>query len=130
MISRAVIIDRNKILLIHRFNQGKEYFALPGGHSEENESKEETLIREMKEETNLSIIIDKKLWALKNPSDNSMHYFFLVRNFSGKMKLGGEEAEKNSSKNNYILEWHDLDELPKLNLLPGSAKKKIINYFK
>ena len=78
MISRALILDNNKILLIHRFKDGREYFVLPGGHIEEGESEEEALIREIKEETNFATQIDKHLWTLKNTFDNSEHHFFLV----------------------------------------------------
>ena len=71
MISRALILDNDKVLLIHRFKDGREYFVLPGGHIEDGETEEETLIREIKEETNLDAQIDKHLWTLKNPFDNS-----------------------------------------------------------
>lgn len=129
MTSRALILEDNKVLLIHRFKDGKEYFVLPGGHIEENESEEEALIREIKEETNLDAQIDKKLWTLKNPFDNSEHHFFLVTKFSGNLQLGGPELKKNSEENKYILEWHDLTEISELNLVPKPLKKKIIDSF-
>mgnify|MGYP000140261478 CR=1 FL=1 len=129
MTSRALILEDNKVLLIHRFKDGKEYFVLPGGHIEENESEEEALIREIKEETNLDAQIDKKLWTLKNPFDNSEHHFFLVTKFSGNLQLGGPELKKNSEENKYTLEWHNLTEISELNLVPKPLKKKIIDSF-
>ena len=129
MISRAIILDNNKILLIHRFNKGREYFVLPGGHIEKNESKEKTLIREIKEETNLDIKIDKYLWTLTNPSDNSNHHFFLVTEFTGDLKLGGPELKKNSKEDTYILEWHNIKDITKLNLVPEILKNKILKIF-
>ena len=128
-VSRAVILDDGKILLIHRIKDGREYFVLPGGHVEEGESEEETLIREIKEETSLDICIDKRLWTLKNPSDGSDNHFFLVTSFSGVLALGGPELEKNSEENKYILEWHDLSEIPGLNMVPEPVKMKIVASF-
>lgn len=129
MISRALILDNDKVLLIHRFKDGREYFVLPGGHIEDGETEEETLIREIKEETNLDAQIDKHLWTLKNPFDNSEHHFFLVTKFSGNLQLGGPELEKNSEEDKYILEWHNLNEISELNLVPEPLKKKIIENF-
>ena len=127
MISRALILDKDKILFIHRLKKGEEYFTLPGGHIEEGESEEETLIREIKEETNLDVEIDKKLWTLINPHDDSEHHFFLVTKFSGNLQLGSPELERNSEENIYILEWHDINEIPDLNVVPTPLKKILID---
>ena len=128
MISRALILDNDKILLIHRFKYGREYFVLPGGHIEEGESEEEALVREIKEETNLDARIDKKLWTLKNPLDNSENHFFLVTKFSGNLQLGGPELERNCEEDKHIFEWHSLNEVSELNLVPEPLKKKIIEF--
>lgn len=44
-----VVIDDNKVLLVHHLIG---HFGFPKGHVEENETEEETAIREVKEETN------------------------------------------------------------------------------
>lgn len=50
----AIIEKDENILLIKRNNEPyKGYWALPGGHIEENELAEEAVKREIKEETNL-----------------------------------------------------------------------------
>ena len=58
---RAVIIEDNKLLVFFRRklvnNKMITYYALPGGHVEGNETLEETVIRELKEEMNLDIEI-------------------------------------------------------------------------
>lgn len=126
MISRALIIKDGKILLIHRIKQGKEYYTLPGGHIEPGETQEETLIREIREETGLSIHIEQKLWDVKNPYDDAMHHFFLVRSFSGKLVLGSPEKQRNSLSNQYILEWHPLNRLSSMSIVPDIVKNKII----
>ncbi|MFQ5620791.1 MAG: NUDIX domain-containing protein [Candidatus Nanoarchaeia archaeon] len=129
MISRAVIIKDGEVLLIHRFRPHMEYYVVPGGHIEENESEEEALIREVKEETNLDVKIEKRLWSLEDPYHNAQHHFFLVTEFTGEIQLGGPEAERNCEENKYILEWHDLADVKSLNLLPEDMKKLFVEMF-
>ncbi|MGM5488821.1 MAG: GrpB family protein [Nanobdellota archaeon] len=119
--ARALILNNENILLIHRFKNGREYFALPGGHIEPGETPEQATIREIKEEANLDIAIDRKLWTL-NPFDDSEHHFYLVTDFTGIPQLGGPEKERNSEHNAYALEWHSLNEIEGLNILRFSRK--------
>ena len=60
----AVIIKERKILLMHRIKDGREYFVFPGGGVEENESLESALVREIKEEFNIDIKIEKLLFQI------------------------------------------------------------------
>jgi 8-oxo-dGTP pyrophosphatase MutT (NUDIX family) len=127
MRATAVIIKDGMILLIHRLRDGEEYFVLPGGGVEEGESIEEATIREVKEETSFDAKINKKLWEFSNEYNGNikMHYFYLVTDFSGELKLGGEEAEQNSPENHYELEWHKLDKIQNLPLYPEIVKEKL-----
>ena len=53
----AIIIKNKKVLLIQ---QTDGFWGFPKGHVEQNETEEQTTIREVKEETNLDIEIDSK----------------------------------------------------------------------
>ena len=53
----AIIIKDNRVLLI---KQNIGFYGFPKGHVEDGETEEETAIREVKEETNLDITINKK----------------------------------------------------------------------
>ena len=54
----AIVINKNnKILLVHH-NAG--HWDFPKGHIENGETEEQTAIREVKEETNIDIIINNK----------------------------------------------------------------------
>ena len=59
----AIIIDNNKILCVQRNKNKYEYisykFEFPGGKVESGETNEEALIREIKEELEMDIIIQK-----------------------------------------------------------------------
>ncbi|MBU4204756.1 NUDIX hydrolase [Patescibacteria group bacterium] len=51
----ALIIDNGKVLLVHHKKLG--VWLYPGGHIEKNETPEQTVIREVKEETGLDVEI-------------------------------------------------------------------------
>ncbi len=52
----AIIIKEGKVLLLQEV---EGHWSFPKGHVENNETEIETVAREVKEETNLDIIIDK-----------------------------------------------------------------------
>lgn len=54
----AIILDKDYKVLLLKHNAG--HWAFPKGHVENNETEEETALREVKEETNLDIKLDTK----------------------------------------------------------------------
>ena len=52
---RTYLIRDNKIVVIKYKNYNSGYYDIPGGKIEENETSEETSIREFKEETGMNI---------------------------------------------------------------------------
>ncbi|MFC1723075.1 NUDIX domain-containing protein [Nanoarchaeota archaeon] len=122
--SRALIIDNNKILLIHRQKAGREYWVLPGGTIEKGETPEQTVIREVKEETNLDIDISKPLWEITD--EISKNFYFKASSMTNETELGGPEAKINSPENNYELVWVTKREMTKLNILPKELKAHMI----
>jgi len=120
----AVIIKDNKILLMRRFKNGKKYFVFPGGGVEENESIEDALIREIKEEFDIDISIERLLF--QNENQGRQEIYFLVKEFIGIPQLSGEEKERMNKDNQYFPVWLDLKEVFELpNLYPKEAKKEI-----
>ncbi len=58
----AVIRDKNRIFATQRgYGEFKDQWEFPGGKIEEGESEEEALKREIMEELNTSIIVEKKI---------------------------------------------------------------------
>ena len=125
----VIIVQDKKILLMHRFKKGREFFSLPGGGVEENESVEETATREAKEETSLDIILGEKFFEYYNDFDKRKNIVFLTKEFLGEVKLGGPEVDRISKENKYMLEWHDLSELKKLNIVPEILKDKLVEKY-
>lgn len=126
----VVILDGEKILLIHRISNGNEYYICPGGGVENNETVEEGAVREALEETGLNIKLGKKLWQYNNVEfNNRIENFFIVNEYSGQLKLGGPEFLRNSKDDFYELVWLNLDKLGEIKFFPEEIKKKIISRF-
>ena len=96
----AAIIEfpDNKILLIKRGTTVfRGYWALPGGKVEPEETVEEAVIREVKEETGLKVSIIKKIGQYQEKGENNgieYDYYptcFLVKPEKGKTKRQKQE---------------------------------------
>jgi len=124
----AIIIKDNKILLTHRFKDGKEYYVLPGGGVEENESIENAMIREAKEELSLDVKVDKLLFQIENRGQEES--YFLIKQFFGTPTLGGPEKERMNERNQYYPEWVLLKRIKELKLFPEAIKEKILDLAK
>lgn len=128
----GIIIKDNKILLMHRIKNSKEYYSLPGGHIEKNETIEKTFIREMKEELNFKISDYKKIHKIKNAKminhEMREYVFFLVEKFSGKLQLGEPEVNRMRKGNNeYYPTWYSKTEFKKLKpIYPRGIKTFIL----
>ncbi len=110
----AIIIqNQNEILLIKRSTPPfVGYWALPGGKSEPNETVEQTVIREAKEETGLDVSIIRKIGEYHEHGiqmGQEYDYYpacFLVKNDSGKLKKQESEIAE--------IQFFSLNELPKV----------------
>jgi len=58
----AIVQDDQLLLIKHRvFEDNSEFWMIPGGGREAGETEEEAVIREMQEETNLTVQVERKL---------------------------------------------------------------------
>ncbi len=128
----AIIIQNNKILLMHRFTQAGEYWVFPGGGVEENETEEEAMKREVAEELSLTVKISKPMFEVFNPFTMGKYpprqeYYYLVTEFSGAVKLGGNEAVIMSQTDQFYPTWVELAKIKFMeNLHPEVARKKLV----
>ena len=125
---RAVIIEDNKLLVFFRRklvnNKMITYYALPGGHLEENETLEETVIRELKEEMNVDIKILDYLGMIK--VDGVLEYYYNAKIVGGNIEFGGEELERCNENNYYEIRWLGLDELENSGIRTLELVKKVL----
>ena len=125
----AIIIKKNKILLIHRKKNGEEYWVFPGGGVEDYETAQEAVAREVKEETNLNVTKCSLAFMSLNELDNKEHPFFICEVSDGKLEIIGEEKDRNSTENWYKLEWVDIKNLSDKWLVPIKAKEEVIKRY-
>ena len=128
-VSTVALIDWQGKVLISLRSENKilpNFWEFPGGKIKTNESPDDAIVREIKEE--LSLDINKE--SLKPLSFNTYTYdefhaiifFYICRSWDG---------TPFSKKNQKIL-WIEIDKLKNYKLLPGSNKfvLELINLFK
>ena len=104
-------LENGKVVLQYRSPEKNHWsgYAFPGGHIEEGESLVESVIREIEEETGLTIF-NPRLVAVKNwePDDGTRYIVFCYKatEFTGQLR-SSEEGE---------VSWVEKDQLEKLDL--------------
>jgi len=131
----GIVVKDDKVLLMWRFRNDREYYVIPGGGIEEGEDIEEGLEREIFEELNLKIKNYEKFFEFLNDFTSSrnvprMDYYFIIKDFEGEVKIGDPELSSQTQQNIYRPEWIEISKLSELNLMPEEAKKRLIEYFK
>lgn len=102
----CLIYDKNKILVIDRKKKDWPGLTLPGGHVEKDEDLNKSIIREVKEETGLTIrkpILCGIEEFKTQKEDRYFMFFYKTDKFKGKIR---------SSKEGEVL-WIDRNELKK-----------------
>ena len=118
--SRGIIIEDDNVYAMFRRrikDDGtiKEYYVIPGGGINENETLEENVIREMKEEFSVDVKI--KGYLGKDESDETIAHFFSCSIINGTPKLGGEELERCTEQNYYEIRKVAIEDLDKVDIL-------------
>lgn len=117
----ALIVRDNKVLLLRRNKPDREYYVFPGGGVEENETPEEALIREIKEELSLQVTDCQFLFSAEGIE------VFKVAGYEGAMKISGPEKERMSLSNQYHPEWIEISKLKKMeNVYPEVVAEKLL----
>lgn len=128
---RAIIIDKERLLVMHRNKFGVEYETLPGGNIEVGESVHDALVREVHEETMVKFE-DPRLVIIEHAGDPyGDQYIFLCKYVSGEPELAPYAEERvinNMGKNLYQPGWVNLTDLQNLPFLSTELRDKILKY--
>lgn len=136
--ARGIIIINDKIVSIKRTkykngNVDKVYYTFPGGHLENNETYEETLIREIYEELGITVSIENEYMYFFNEDLNRDEKFFICKYISGDIGTGNGPEFTNIDYEKYgrfDIILLDKDNLESYNLLPIEITDKLINDIK
>ncbi|UCB59933.1 MAG: NUDIX hydrolase [Candidatus Bathyarchaeota archaeon] len=92
----AVIIHKDKILLVKRGSEpGKNRWSIPGGLVKLGEKVHDTIIREVKEETNLDVAIHGLVDVVDNlvpDNEGRLRYHFIILDFFASPRRGTPQA--------------------------------------
>ena len=132
---RGIVNYNDKIVLIHRIKTKddgtvRDYYVTPGGKIEENESHEEALSREIKEELGIEIEIKDLCLELDDRDYNdSFQYFYNCNYKAGELGTGDgpEFTDKENYKGAFEIVLVDKKEISKLNLVPEKIKEILVN---
>lgn len=106
----CLIYQENRILLQDRVKKDWQGMTLPGGHVEKGESFVKAVIREMQEETGLTIYEPKLCGVKQFQTDDDERYLVLL------YKTDHFEGELISSEEGKMI-WVNREELPKYPLV-------------
>ncbi len=127
--SRAIVIHDDKLLVMHRNKFGTEYDTLPGGGVEIGEHPEQTVVREVFEETSI-IVSSAKLVFIEEAGDPyGTQYVYLCEYVSGEPHLHEESEEMKINQlgqNLYEPRWVKLSDLPTRPFLSENLKGTLL----
>lgn len=114
----CILIENDRIALIERHRAGLHYFTFPGGGVDKGESHEQAAIREMQEETGLSVKVLQKIADVH--FNGNLQPYFLVERVSGNFGTGtGDEfGEYDPMHGTYRPIWMSVSEILNNNVLP------------
>ena len=112
----VVIVCNGRILLEKRKNEpGKGKWSIPGGLVELGEEVEQTVIREVKEETGLEVEKPEHIDVVSNlemDEKGRIKYHFVIIDYFVKLKGGKLKASSDAAE----LRWVEFDEVEKYDL--------------
>jgi len=85
----AVILDEHRrVLLCHRTD--KDLWNLPGGGLEVRESPWSAVVREVREEVGLEVVVERLVGVYAKEYENNIVFLFLCKPIGGGLTLSGE----------------------------------------
>lgn len=123
-----------KTLVMHRNKHGSQYFTLVGGRADDNETPEQTLAREVLEETGLKVTKSRFVFYEDHPAPYNEQYIFLCEvedpNAVAVQEWSEEGAMNRLGANTHTPMWVSLDAFVRLPFRTPQLQQAIVNGFK
>jgi 8-oxo-dGTP diphosphatase len=109
--AQCLIVRNNRILMTKHRYDGREWWCLPGGGIDKNETPETAAIRELKEECNVNGKITRMI-SYNNYSDENRDYTFLIDIDEQEPQIGFDPELVDSKQIIADMKWLSLKEIP------------------
>lgn len=132
--ARAIIIDGDKLLVMHRDKHGSQYYTLVGGRVQETETPEQALVREVKEETGLEVTGARLVFTETFDEPYNSQFIYLCEiapHADVAIADASEEGQMNRMGINvHTLRWVYINSLAKIPFRTPQLQTALINAFK
>lgn len=129
--ARAIIIENGNILVMHRDKQGSQYYTLVGGMVNDSETLEQGLVREVQEETGLTVVAARPVFYEPHPQPYNEQYIFLCQvgpHTTAEIQKSSEEAMLNKlGFNTHRLSWVPMQAFSQLPFRTPQLQQAIID---
>lgn len=125
--AKAIVMHEGKILLNRCVSRFGEYYALPGGGQRTGEMLNETVKRELLEETGYSVTplrlsgIYERISESRHDSNSHKIYFIFLCKLTSETRRTPTETDRFQIG----MEWVDLKDIPSSNLFPRAIRDNI-----
>ena len=109
--ARGIIIENGKILVMHRSKNKVEYFTLVGGKVADNESVEQALVREVKEETGMDVTSARLVFIEEHPEPYNEQFTFLCE-VAPHAAIGLQDSSEEAGMNKLQVNMHQPQWVP------------------
>lgn len=129
----GIIIYNNKLLIMK--DEHSPYYYIPGGRVAMNELSEDAIVREIREELNVEVKVNRMLWVNEsffheeyfNENFHEICFYYLLDMMDNELVNKGQcFMFKENEKHTLTFYWKDLGIIKDLNIYPLFVKKNIL----
>ena len=125
--AKALIIKDGKMAAIKIRDAGEEWYIMPGGGQESEETLREAVCREVLEELGIAVECRDLLFVVEGVHGEGFHRVDLV--FYCEFLDDIPDAVPHSDTNQVGIEWLDISELNLKPLYPSRLRRQIMNFY-
>ncbi len=124
--ARAIVLKDDQLLVNHRRRGQQEFYSLPGGAFDPGETPAQTVVREVREETSLTVKAVRSLGSDQDPVWGPHDYWLceLVTDGEPQLEEGSREWHDNLQGDNWYQPiWLDINQLAQVELYPKNINE-------
>lgn len=129
----GIIIENDKVLLIHRIVDSAQFYVFPGGRVEDGENYEQAVVREIREELGVKSRIRKHFTDVKLDKNGLQitEKYFYIEILEGVPGLNQQDEiykrmTDTQGKNHYELVWIPISDIDSLTIYPEQVKQRLV----